>query len=232
MPKTALSNMSAQDFIECKAALGFNRKQFAQALGRSGPMITGYENGKPIPVSVAEKIKALLAQERERIKAQDGKLIDLTAGIGSMIVYQNTRKRVTPHQTEGRFFRRQGEQDTRTFPVYRMTRERFMVYAEALHSWMVRVRELAREHTDEARQQDYRLELADLKQMAETAPRSAPYDVCIQRNEWGVVSRALRHLAATGGEGKYQAAHALRTHWAKYRGSGYPINRSTQEGQT
>jgi len=221
--------MTSQDFIEVMGALHLNRKHMAAALGKRGPTITGYMNGKPIPVDVAERIQSLLKQERERIQRAEGLTL---SSVGSMIVYQNERKKPALHQTFARFGRRQRPPDTRTFPTYRMSRERFGVYLEALSKWAAHVRELAREYTDHARQRDYALELADLKQLAETAPRNAPYDVCITRTEWDVVSRALRHLAASGDHQKYRDAHALRVHWLKYRGSGFPKHRSTQEGQT
>lgn len=223
-----LSNMTSQEFIEIKAALGYNRNRMAEALNKVGATITGYENGKPIPVDVVERLSAILTERRKQIERTEGIVL---ANTGSMIVYQNERKKPELHQTLARFGRRQREPDTRTFPLYRMSRERFMVYIEALSKWAAHVRELAREYTDVARQRDYALELADLKAMAETAPRNAPYDVCITRTEWDVVSRALRHLAASD-RTKYGPAHALRCHWAKYRGSGYPKHRSTQEGQT
>jgi hypothetical protein len=228
MPKKPLSAMTAQEFIEAKAALGFNRKQFAQALNRRGPTITGYENGHPIPVEVTERIRELIIAEREKIKARDNQLLDISAGLGSMIVYQNEQRRQRgdePHRTAGRFMRRQRTPDTATYPAYRMSRERFEVYVLAIAKWTERVRELARQYTDEQRQRDYQLELRDLQQMAATAPRNAPYDVCIQRSEWHVVSRALRHLASV--EGFYDRAHALRCHWCKHKGAGFPRQRHT-----
>jgi|SRR5262245_8040402 len=224
-----LSNMTSQEFIEIKAALGFNRKAMAEALNKAGATITGYENGKAIPIDTVERLSALLKDARERIQRSEGVTL---ANTGSMIVYRNERKGPELHQTLARFGRRQRPPDTRTFPVYRMSRERYQVYAEALAGWTKHVRELAREYTDAARQRDYQLELADLQALAASAPRSAPYDVCITRTEWDVVSRALRHLAASGDHQKYKDAHALRVHWLKYRGSGFPKHRSQQEGQT
>ena len=97
------------------------------------------------------------------------------------------------------------------------------VYVEALSRWQLHVRELARTYTDEARQRDYSLEMHDIRAMASSAPRAVPYDVYIERSQWDVVSRALRHLATDPAH--YAAAHALRTHWGKHRFSGYLARR-------
>lgn len=224
--KKPLSALTSQDVVEITAALGLNYKQLASALGKHQATISGYISGNPVPQDVADKLQAMLVARRKQIEQSEGIIL---ASRGSMIVYQNEHKsRDQPHRTEARFMRRQAEPDTRTFPVYRMSRERFRVYAEALSKWAAHVRELARTYTDEKRQRDYQLELADLKAMAETAPRAAPYDVCITRTEWDVVSRALRHLATKDSD-------SLRCHWLRYRGSGYPKHRPTasqQEGQT
>lgn len=234
MPYKKMSKLTSQEFIEYKGALGFNRKELAAALNRKGATITGYENGQGIPEEVVERLRDLVRREREKIKARDGVLISIDAGLGSLIVHQNTvgRQHKPPrlHQALGRFARKQRKPDTRLLPLYRMTRERFMVYVQALSRWQLRVRELAREYTDEARQRDYTLELADLKAMAASAPRAAPYDVCIQHNEWDVVSRALRHLAT---DPKFYAqAHALRTHWGKHKHTGYISHRKYTKEQS
>ncbi len=101
------------------------------------------------------------------------------------------------------------------------------IYIMALSRWQLHVRELARTYTDEARQRDYSLELHDIRVMADSAPRAAPYDVYIERSQWDVVSRALRHLATDPDH--YAKAHALRTHWGKHRFSGYLARRKRPE---
>lgn len=219
-----LSNWTDQQFIECTAALGLDYKQMARALGKHRATVSHYVTGRQkIPRDVAERVLKMLDERRQQLSHVIGMG---TASIGELIVYANEHKRPVIHQTEGRFMRRQDPPDTRTFPAYRMTAERFKVYAEALAAWTVRVRELALTYTDEVRQRDYRLELADLKAMAASAPRNAPYDVCITFTEWDVVSRALRHYA-TMGKDQYRKAHALRTHWKRHRGAGFPIRRHT-----
>lgn len=213
--KKPLSKITAQQFVEIMAALGINGRTMAAALNRHPSLITRYANGQPIPTEIALRLKDLLAAKRREVEAATG---EIDATIGSLIVFTNQRKKPTLHQSLGRFMRRQRPPDMRTYPVYRMSAEKFKVYLEALSKWQARVRELALHYTDAARQSDYRLELADLRSLAESAPRHAPYDVCIQRSEWDVVSRALRHVGTN-------AAHSLRTHWAKHRVVGFPRHR-------
>lgn len=223
MPKTPLSQMTAQEFVETTAALGLKYNQLAKALGKHNATISGYSTGQhPIPRAVMEKLQDLIRIEREKIKARLGRL-DAADTIASMIVEQNTRKieqrrlgNHEPHSTEGRLLRRQRKPDTRVYPAYRMSRERMAVYVEALRLWRDRVRELALTYTSEPHQRDYHLEMHDIRMLADTAPRNAPYDVYIERSQWDVVSRALRHLASTN-----HKAHALRAHWSRHKGSGY-----------
>lgn len=218
-----LSDWTDQTFIEHIAALGMSYKDAARALGKHQSTISHYSTGRQkIPRDVALKLIGMIEAKREQLASVAGLG---KASIGQLITYANEHKQPAIHQTEGRFMRRQDEPDLRTFPTYRMSVERIGVYAEALAAWTLRVRELAHTYTDEVRQRDYKLELADLHALAAACPRNAPYDVCVTRTEWDVVSRALRHLAATGGREKYRAAHALRTHWLKHRGCGYPIHR-------
>jgi hypothetical protein len=218
-----LSDWTDQTFVECVAALGMEYKDMARALGKHQSTISHYATGRQkIPRDVALKIMGMIEAERERLAHVHGMG---AASLGQLITYHNEHKdRDVPHRTEGRFMRRQDAPDLRTFPAYRMSAERMSVYVEALQGWAARVRVLAVTHTDEARQRDYKLELADLKAMAACTPRNAPYDVCITRTEWDVVSRALRHHA-TKGRDQYRAAHSLRTHWLKHRGAGFPIRR-------
>jgi len=215
--KKPLSKLTAQEFVEIMAALGINGRAMSKALNRHPSLITRYMNGQPIPTEIALRLKELLAAKRREVENITG---EVEASIGSLIVFTNQRKTPTLHQSLGRFFRRQRPPDTRTYPVYRMSVEKFKVYLDALSKWQARVRELALQYTDAARQSDYRLEMADLRSLAESAPRHAPYDVCITRSEWDVVSRALRHVGTND-------AHSLRTHWAKHRVVGFPRHRFT-----
>jgi hypothetical protein len=228
MPKKPLSAMTAQQFVEYTGALG-DYKDLRPLLGKSQPTISCYATGRhPIPLEVANKLHDLIVERASKLR-QMGEQIHATnmeAMVSSLIVYQNEHKdRSLPYHTEARFMRRQLDQDTRTYPAYRMTLERYQIYVRALASWRDRVRELAREHTDKARQRDYTLELADIKAMADCAPRCAPYDVLIQYNEWDVVSRALRHLGKAD-PNLYLPTEALRQHWSRHRGSGYPKHRT------
>lgn len=218
--KKPLSQMTAQEFVEIMAALGLNGRTMAQALNRSPSLITRYMNGSPIPVEIVHVLNDLLKAKRQEIELAAGVA---NATVGAMILFNNGRKRPELHQTLGRFGRRQRKPDTRLLPKYRMTRERMAIYLEALSRWQQHVRQLAATYNDEARQRDYQLEFHDIRAMAASAPRAMPYDVYIERSQWDVVSRALRHLA-TDPE-FYARAHALRTHWGKHRFSGYLARR-------
>jgi len=226
--KKPLSDMTAQEFVECTGALGLSYSKLALELRKSQPTISLYANGRQaIPLEVAEQLKAMIATRVQKLTAL-GTEIKANNVVGSLIMYHNQTKNPQPHPTTGRFMRRQvPKPDTTVYPPYRMTHERYKLFVSALASWRDRVRELALEHTDTARQRDYQLELADIKAMADTLPRNAPYDVLIQRNEWDVVSRALRHLGTQSPE-LYRSTSALRCHWSKYKGAGYPKHRHTE----
>lgn len=219
-----LSDWTDQQFVEAVAALGMEYKDMARALRKHQSTISSYSTGRQrIPREVAERITAMIDAKRESLKHISNMA---HANIGQLITFHNERKQSVPHRTEGRFMRRQNTPDTSTYPVYRMSRERMLVYAEALRVWHEHVTDLARTYTDEARQRDYRLELADLKALASSAPRNAPYDVCITRTEWQVIGRALLHLAKQ--PDKYRPAHALRSHWDRHKGCGFPVRRHTE----
>lgn len=219
-----LSTMTAQQFVEYTGALDLTYTKLAVELRKSQPTISQYANGRqPIPLEVAQQLKAMIDTRVQRLTELGAKL-NADDVIGSLIVHANEQKmrgNREPHKTTGRFMRKTLKPDTRVYPAYRMSVERYQLYVSALASWGARVRELAIEHTDAARQRDYQLELADLRSMAGSMPRHAPYDLLIQRNEWDVVSRALRHHGTKSPE-LYRATAALRMHWSKHRGSGYP----------
>lgn len=230
MPKKQLSTMTAQQFVEHVGALGLSYKEVGPILGKSQPTISCYATGRhPIPLEVAEALRDHINKKAAELKAR-GEQLGAADVVSSLIMYHNEHKdRSLPYRTEGRFMRRQpkGQPDTRVYPAYRMSRERYVLYVRALASWRDRVRELALEHTDAAHQRDYRLELADIKAMADCAPRQAPYDVLISRCEWDVVSRALRHLGKAD-PSLYLPTEALRQHWARHKGAGYPKHRHTE----
>lgn len=218
--KTPLSDWTAQQFVESVAALGMNYKAMAAALGKRHPTISAYSTGRnPIPQSVAIKINGMLTDKRDSLAIILG---TGQASIGQLINYHNEHKVPALHRTDKRFMRRQGTPDLRTYPLYRLRPDRYQTYLMALSTWAKHVRTLALEHTDEARQRDYALELADIRAMAAAAPRNAPYDVCITRVEWDVVSRALRHVGT-------KPALALVCHWRRHKGAGYPRNRLTTQ---
>lgn len=215
-----LSTMTGQDFVRCARALSCNYIQMAKLLGKSPATISNYiSERRPIPQDVARLIFAKIQEKISELRMISPSIED---SIGKLITHANEHASPELHRTQGRFMLRQTPQDTMTFPVYRMNAKRFAAFVNALKAWHERVRELAREHGDETRQRDYQLEIADLKAIVAALPRHAPYDIVIQRNEWAVVSRALRHLNTPD-------AQALRIHWGRHKGCGYPINRQRNE---
>lgn len=219
--RKALSDMTAQDLFEHMAALGLNRKGLASALGKHTSTISNYLNGRfPIPQDVAQIVAKLVQERAQQLHIHAA---NATSQIGQLIAYHNQNKTPELHRTEARLLRKQGKPDTSTYPVYRMNVERMGVLVSALAAWQGKVRELAQQHGDEARQRDYALELADIKAIVTSLPRSLPYDVVIQRNEWDVISRALRHWNTP-------QAIALYQHWRRYKGCGFPPHRRTGDG--
>lgn len=222
-----MSGMSQGDFIEAMGALGLDGNAMAAAIGRTKTMVSRYRNGaSPIPKDIADKISDLIKARREFLHRLHGKVYASSAAM--MVASNETRMRepAGPHRTEGRFMRRQATPDTRVFPAYRFRDRRYLItYATALMAWRDRVVELSRKYTDEARQRDYRLEFRDIEVLKDTVPRHAPYEVYIERGQWGTVSRALVYLRDTNPEHRL-AAQALHHHWNKHKGCGYPVNRN------
>jgi len=214
--RRTISNMTAQDLFEHMAALGLNRKGLASVLEKHPSTISNYLNGRfPIPQDVAQRVAKLVQERAQQLQIHAA---NAASQIGPLITYHNQTKTPELHRTESRFMRKQNKPDTSTYPVYRMSAERMNVLVSALTAWQEKVRELAQKHGDEARQRDYALELADLKALIAALPRHAPYDVVIQRNEWDVISRALRHLNTP-------QAIALYQHWRRHKGCGFPPHR-------
>lgn len=212
-----LSEMTDQQFVETMACLGLTHTAMAAALGKSQPTISKYANGWPIPLEIAHRLGDMVKQRREQL-AQLGYAITAASTIHNMIVVSNEIKRRDAsylHRTADRFMNRQRKPDTTPYPVFRLPLPRWQTYVAALASWHAKVVELARTHSDAERQRDYRLEAADLKALAANTPRHAPYDIYIERCQWLVVSRALRHAGTP-------EAMALWSLWNKHKGAGYP----------
>lgn len=227
MPRKILSNMTDQDFLRAIGALGLRHKdighELARALGRqravSRSSISCYATGRnPIPLDIATGIQKLVDEKAAQLR-------DISASyetrVSRLIEYHNQRRRTNPsapHMTEGRFMNRQTAEgtDTKLLAPYRIRRKYYPVLARSLAAWHAHVIELARKHTDQARQRDYQLEHADLKALAASLPRSLPYEAHVSKAEWQVIGRALRH------DGSKEAI-ALYQHWKKHKGCGYPI---------
>lgn len=215
--KKPLSNMTPQEFVEYTGALNLNYSRMADALGKKPSTVSCYVSGRhPIPQDVADRIFELTREMRKKLELNEGKQF---ATRHSMIVHHNERKRERGefklHPTVGRFMRRQRKPDTNPLPAYRMTAARVETFMKALAGWQAHVVALSREYADAARQKDYRLERVDITAIANSIPRHAPYDIRIERCQWDVVSRALRHAGTP-------AAIALQAHWNRHRGAGFP----------
>lgn len=231
-----LSTMTADTFVASIGALGVTQRELGHMLmvelGRKRAYrrqtISKYATGNwAIPQDVADAI-ARICQNRAhsmQLAADAAKApVGINALIGKLLVHTNQRKRPAVHPTEGRFMRRQTPvgMDTMLLPAYRLRHQHLAVYATSLKHWSDYVRGLAHHYTDQARQRDYQLELADLKCVVDATPRQAPYDIRITYAQWQVVNRALLHSARRLHNPK---ANSLRVHWFQHRGSGYPVNR-------
>lgn len=222
-----MSDMSAHEFVQFVGAIGLTYSRLAVELRKSQPTISLYASGKqPIPMDVARQLKYLIDVRAKKLLHCQSMVKAHDEVVSALIIHNNEARFAArePHVTAGRFMRRQNQPDTRTYPLYRLSLDRYKLFIAALTAWDTQVKALARMHTDTARQRDYTLELADLKAIAATAPRNAPYDICLQRSEWDVVSRALRHYGSITPE-HYNPTAALRTHWSKYKAAGYPPHR-------
>lgn len=215
-----MSTLSAHDFTQAQGALGITARELALALGRHQASISAYKSGRsPIPNEVAIKLQELLQHEVRKI-SEISNMTQAAITIGSMITFQNTRKKPALHTTEARFMRRQLPVSTSTLPAYRLTHRQWQCYVSALEQWFVHVKgSMKLYQADGQRKRDYELELADIKALASGAPRALPYDVVLQINEWDVVSRALRHCAVTN-----PYAYSLYQTWRKNRGAGSYLN--------
>lgn len=220
-----LSNMTAQDLVEHRAALGMAVGELGRALNKGTSTISNYEAGRHrIPLQVALDVRKLLEAKIEQVSLQVGKAaaqISLT----DMIIQHNVLRQSSPkrlHTTEMRLLRklREVEEKPIVFPAYRLSTRQYARYVSALKEWHVEIQRRLVLYTDPVRQRELSLELADLKVMASTAPRHRPYDVTLTNHEWAVLSRALRHAGMSD-----QYATSLRLVWARNRGAGSYLGR-------
>jgi hypothetical protein len=237
MPRKRMSTMTTDDFIAATAAVAHTYSHMAQLLGKSPSIISRYVNGQGrgtylIPQNVADDISRLVNTKAQQIEKAGGRL-DYSDVVASIKAWRHANE-VEPawmrqHATTDRLMGRLGPQDRTPLPAYRMNTKRFRTYLLALNDWQAHVRFLVREYPRQRccthrRLEEYRLEIADIKLLAATAPFKPPYDVRMQRSHWKVVSRALRYAARDDKVSPHSKnATALRAHWSKYRELGYPL---------
>ena len=236
MPRKQLSTMTAQDFVRAIGALGLRHKdmgrELARVLGRqkavSLPSVSNYATGRQIiPLDIAQAVHTLCDQQATELE-EVSRLIksrDFDTRVSNLIQYQNDKRRRShrldrAHSTAGRFMNRQSAEgmSTKLLAPYRIRLKYYPVLVRSLAAWHQRVLELARLYTDQARQRDYQLEVADIKALAAGLPRALPYEAHVSKAEWQVIGRALRH------DGTKEAI-ALYQHWKKHKGCGFPVDR-------
>lgn len=221
--KKRLSDLTAHDFVTIVGAINMTYREIAQALGKHQSTISHYVNSGAIPQEVHDQ---LLSMVKERTREYQTHVDGLTQLGNSMalnvgLLLRQPRDKRRPHATQGRLFNRTKDTPERRklFPPYRLTSRQYKCVVTALRVWRD---EIVGRHRDTGREdvmRDCKLELADIKIMAERFPKHRPYDLTITRGEADVLSRALRHLALT-----FPYARSVYSTWRKNRGSGSRLN--------
>ena len=221
MGKKALSDMSAQAFVEVIGALGGQYNLLHRKLGRTRAMLSRYANGhSPIPVEIVDKLGALINERVESMKALGHTITDTRRDqlVSKLIVISNEVKAKAPQRLPF-LMRRDKPEDTRVYPAYRMQYQRFAIFAEALGAWHIECTARRQGASDIRDIKALDRELADLKVLAGNVQgllsRGAPYDMYITFSEWFVVSRILRHETT-------DAKYSLYQHWRHHKGAGFP----------
>lgn len=220
MSKKPLSDMTSSDFVRITGALSGVQKHMAEALGKSVATISSYACGRqPIPVDVVERLRVLI-QERIKECSRMGHAITQRTqdeAVSNLIVVTNEAKRKIPDRAP-RLLRREKPEDSRVYPTYRLSPDRFELFAKALGVYHAACVEHRRQATDPRDIKAYDRELADLRVIAGNtkgvASKGAPYNMYITFSEWFVVSRALRHAGPD--------VYFIYQHWRHHKGSGYP----------
>lgn len=221
--KKPLSNLTPQQFIEIMAALGTRPADLALLIGRSRPSVSQYSTGaKAITQEVADKLNALLAARAGQLNRLLGQQLT-PADVGPMIQHTNTmngaREAVS---TRYRLLRRL-RPDTRLYPPYRLPPTKVLLYAQALAAWRDECeRRMRAIVSTDSMVRAYKLELADVRVLYESVPKSPPHELVLSYSEWEVVSRALRWYYAIDKVG-HAPAYAFYQHWRKHKGCGYPV---------
>jgi len=230
MRKKQPSNMTPAQFNYVVGLLNKNYTQASKLINRSPSTTSQYVNGyKPIPLEVVRLLKEAVDERKAKL-AQAGWLTQGSQlATDAQLMDANHRIRME-RAVEGPALPllarrlRKDPDDLKLYPSYRMSGEKFKAYLTALNAWAAHIRTAMRQTTKAQLIKAYTLELYDLKALAEYArgaiQKGAPYDVCITRGEWYVVSRALRHLFRTE---RIDVAFALYQHWRTHKGFGYPI---------
>ena len=227
MPRKKLSHTKHSFVFHARAALRLTCKRLADELGLKQPTISGYQRGNPLPQETYLKIRQMLLARHAWLKTQNCPDLKDPMDIHNMNVQQNLLdmaqgQKPGEHYQSGRLLRRSDTPSTERFPAYCLTRARWEVYVLALSAQRKHVLWKQQHHTLALCQRDYRIDLANLKALAENLPRSLPYNVRLRHTDWPTVSSALRHLGTL-------PALALYDHWKKHRFSGFPVNRSNNK---
>lgn len=213
----ARSDMTAQDFVNFVGALGGSYKEVGKLVGRSPTAMSFYATGKmPVPQKVKDKLLAAWKTRQAELLEKYHKNVST---VEEMIIAGNELKQELAKPAGPRLMNRAATPDTTTYPIYRIDAQRVRVYLSALNGWAIAMRDARRQAGTEQALHNYDLELADIQSLAgfarSTIGKGAPYDFCITKTEWDVVSRALRHAQTS-------EAYALYQHWRIHKASGYP----------
>ena len=230
--KKTMSDMSAQDLVEATAALGCNYKALAERIGRSHTSVSHYVNGKkPIPLDIAKAVGFLLEARAKEINLLARRTIVSAADIGAMIVHTNEIRQASERQ-RGALARRAlcmahrlDPPDTRVWEPYRLGYRKVLTLARALVAWKQECESRLRTRLDDARRiRMHVLELADLKAIMASLPRTLPYEILFTHTEWEVIARSLRWFYSLNIKShEHASAYALYQHMRRHKHVGYPV---------
>lgn len=242
MPKIPMSRMTESDFLTILGALNMTQRELAVALSRSLSVVNAYATGRlGIPASVANQLTQLCEKRARDLESVVGRLIP-ASDTGALLVATNTinersgKPSRKPQKLTGKVL------DQHPYPPYRLTPRKLLVLAQALAAYREHTRKRAQSCGDAQLLSTLKLELADVDVLIDNVRglknKGAPYDFLIVRQEWPVISRALRHLYAwakhapvcdNGSAERLRQngiyAYGFYQHWRRNRGAGWPRKR-------
>lgn len=214
--KKTVAVLDPASFREFCDILGKSYVEIAAMIGRSPTTVSNYARGiMAVPEVVGRILEVEIGKHSEAI-------MRLQASMPSReeMAAQGREAKKEPHR---RKLRRDIDNCTDTLKPYRMRDEhRARLYLKSLAVYSSHIKGVRGRSTNMHEVRECDLELADLKAMASHAAGVAkgtrPYNVFITVGEWGVASRALRHLDSVHGE---TSARALYQHWRQYKDTEY-----------